>query len=179
MGPNLDAMNLMVNISANYPLLYNFTLLLSAFLGFCMGMWVLVMLVQAYVTQTIPKEKFNWGLAAPAMLISSSMMALTTTLFMVSASILDVGGGSLFPPVAITGGLTPDKMLGMFAEQTVRFLGVIFGLWGLVEMFMSRTPDGDRTKIWSGVIRLCVGGALVRAREFGNLFGGMGDVFFR
>lgn len=179
MGPDLDPMNLMVNISAEYPLMFNFLLVLTAIVGFGMTAWVLMVLCQVHVFQTVSKDRFNWGLAIPALLISSSLMAFTTTLYMVSGSLLDAGAGSLFPPSAIQDGLTADKLMGMFAEQTVRMLGYIFGFWGFVEMFVSRMPDRDKTMFWGGVIRLGAGVILIRARDFGNLFGGMGDVFFR
>ncbi|WP_286241093.1 hypothetical protein [Neptuniibacter halophilus] len=179
MGPNLNTQNLMISISAEYPLIFNFVVMLAAFLGFMFGLWVLSCLFKVHVTRTLPPEKFGWDLAIPAMLIASATIAFSSTLYMLSVSVLDHGAGSLFPPAAITGELTPIKMLGMFAEQTCRIFGFIFGLWGMVEAFMSRMPEGERSKIWGALVRIVVGVILIRARDFGNLFGGMGDVFFR
>lgn len=178
-GPSLDAMNLMVSISAEYPYFYTFITILAAFMGFCMASAVLIYLARVHITQTISPEKFNWGLAIPALILAGMLGGFSTTMMLVSGTALDSGAGSLFPPTAITGGLTPDKMLGMFAEQTVRMLGYIFGIWGLGEAYFSRMPEGNRTKIWSGSIRVFVGALLINARQVGNWFGGMGDVFFR
>lgn len=178
MGPSLEAINLMVSLSAEYRPIFDFILLLSALLGFLFGLWVLNSLVGVYVTGTIPKDQFNWGLALFALILSGSMMTFTTMMMLMTNSLLDAGAGSIFPPDQIAAELTPDKMLGMFAENTLRVLAAIFGLWGLIEMFLSRMPSGDRQKIWSGFVRFCVGAILMNARLAGNFFGGMGDVVF-
>lgn len=179
MGPSLKATNMMVNISADFPHLFTFLMILMAFIGFCGAIAVFSFLARIHITQTLSPDKFSWGVAIPALLVCGALGGFSTTMFLVSGTALDSGAGSLFPPTAITGGVSPKQMVGMFAEQTARLIGWCFGGWGLCEMLVSRMPDRDRTLWSSGVIRLFVGALLISARDFGNLFGGMGDVFFQ
>lgn len=179
-GVDAGAINLMVTISANYKPLYDFGLVFAALLGFLFSGFVLVLLSKVYVFGTLTSAQFGTGQAVMGLLIGSSLLALSTTMYMVSSSVLDAGGGSLFPPSQVQAGLPADKILGAFAEQTVRIVGFFLGLIGGVQMFRSNLPEGDKQKFWEGFVRLVIGGIMMRARDFGNIIGnGMGDAFFR
>lgn len=175
---SLAATELMINISAQYPGIYTFLMALTALVGFVGCGYVFLLLVQVKVFQTVSTDQFNWGLAIPAVLISAMMISLPYTLAMSTETLFGKGYGSVLPPSEITKGVTAVAMLGMFAEQTVRILGWLIGFWGLVNIYFSRLPSGDRDQLWSGLIRLALGAVLISARIFGNLFGGMGDRIF-
>jgi hypothetical protein len=168
---------LMVTFSQEYILIYGFLKILAAVVGFSLASWVLLCLGRVHLTRTLPPEKFSWGLAIPALLVAGCLGGFVSVMSMVSVSFLDAGGGSLFP-TALDEGANPIKLSGLFAEQTARFLGWILGFIGLTAMGFSRLPEGDRSKFTSGLVRLCMGGILIRARDLGNMFGGMGDNFF-
>jgi len=177
---SLAAVDLVTNISSQYPLIYDFLLLLCAFIGFVMCGWVLVTLIQVKVFQTVSEQQFNMGLAIPALMFGSALMALPYSMFLMGGTLLDGGYGSLFPPEAVTGSADggAKQLLGMFAEQTCRIIGWVMGAWGMMGAFGSRMPNGKREELWPGIIRIGLGTLLILARDFSNLFGGMGDVVF-
>ena len=177
---SLAATDLMVNISGEYPALYDFTLLLSAFLGFFGAGYVLVLQLRVSVFGTVPKTEFSWGKVIPALFICSAMIAFPFTLLTIGNSLFDNGYGSLFPPSAITQDLAsnPAKMLAKFSEMTARIIGYFFGLWGLVGAYHSQLPNGNKEGLRPGAVRVLIGTMLILARDFGNLFMGMGDRIF-
>lgn len=177
-GISLATTDLIVNISSQYPAVYTFLLLVSALVGFVACGYVLMLLVQVKVFHTVPPDQFNWGLAVPALLIGAMMISFPSTMTMTTETLLGQGYGSLMPPTAIAGGVSAVALLGMFAEQTSRVLGWIIGFWGLANIYFSRLPNGERNQLWSGLIRLSLGSAMVSVRALGNLFGGMGDRIF-
>lgn len=172
------AVNLVGDISANYPNLYGFLLLLAALMGFVMCGYVLVLLLRVKVFHSLSPNDFNTGAAIIALIAGACLLSLSYSTYLVSGSLLNAGHGSLFGPEAIQGsGLSPKKLLGMFAEQTARMVGFVIAFWGYVGVYSSRMP-GSNESAWPGVIRVCLGAILILARDFMNLFGSMGDMLF-
>lgn len=170
-------LNMMLTLSQEYVYVYTFITLAAAAIGFIGSGWAIYTLARVHLTGSIPPEKFTTGMALAALFFCGALGAFSTIMAMVSASFLDSGGGSLFPTV-LAGSDDPLKLTGLFAEQTVKILGYMMGFYGLIEMYVSRMPEGDRSKLTSGAIRLACGGVLISARLFGNLFGGLGDRIF-
>lgn len=172
--------NLIVNISANYPGVYAFLLVLSAFLGFCMTGYVLMLVVRVRVFGTLQPSEFPMGAAVLAILTGSALAVFPWVMLTLGNSFLGAGYGSLFPPEAvIDNGQGAHKLVGAFAEQSARMIGVIFGLWGLCEVFTSQLPKNQGESPWPGIVRVCLGTVLILARDVANLvFSGMGDRVF-
>lgn len=171
------AVKLIVNISSQYPAIFNFSLLLFDLIGIGLLGYTLVIFGKKQLGSVSNNESITTSSFIIAIILESMLISLPFTIDMTAGTLLDAGYGSLFPPETITESGDVLSMIKLFAKYTLYVVGMIFGGYGLIEAIMSRHPN-SKSNLWGGLIRLISGVALIRAQDFLNLFGGMGDVIF-
>lgn len=177
----MDATELLVSISANYPAIAYLIKLLSVALGgvfLAYGVWLVL---QVEVFQTLPKEKFGTLQLILLFVFSGLFISLGWSLDLIGNSIFDYGGYILesfegSEQWKIENGLTTQKAMQQFAILTSKILGLIFGFWGGLSLVISCFPNTEH-KQWPAWIRIFVGAALFNPIAVLDWFGGWGTKF--
>lgn len=171
------AVQLIVNISSQYPSIYKVSLLAFPIIGLSLLGYTLVLFAKQKLGYVNNQSLLTTASFTVAVFLESMLIALPFTIDTTAETFLSAGYGSLFPPEVINESDNVLSMIKLFAKYTLRVFGLIFGGYGLIEAVMSRHPD-SKSSLYAGIVRLIAGCVLVRAQDFLNLFGGIGDVIF-
>ncbi|WP_027859711.1 hypothetical protein [Marinobacterium jannaschii] len=162
---NNQAIELLVNVSANFPGLFLFMRMFLLFVAVCLVTYVLWSWLKAVLY--VNEQPIGWLGGCVVILVSGAMASLSITMdTAIDTWFADGHGGGLFPSAVNDSG----AVLRNFTEQFLRLVGWGFLGWGLVTLAMSRLKNSQVS--WgAGVVRVLLAPLFVKAMYLASLVG--------
>ena len=174
----------LVTFASHYNAISGFINFLAAFAGVMAIIYAGKLMLDLHVFNTAQPGQVTSFKIIAIMLMGAALIAYAWTMNVIAGSVFDYENAFTVDDFASTreftldGGSSPTKILQDFALLTCAILGKIFGFWGLINLWMSRTPGGKMEQFWTGLARLGAAVIFSKPKEFFNLFGDMGTRFF-